>query len=237
MSTENTIFYLRHEDILNKDILINNIYNNLENNYYYTDDFSKTFYVDLCSLGFISTSIINNETLYLLPEIQYEYALLYFDQLHISKKVKKLLNKNDFDFIVDKDIEIIFECLEKYHDENWLTKAYKNLIIDLYNNPIKTNFEIKTFLVKDKITKEPIAGEIGYRIGKTYTSLTGFSSNDKCYRNYGKLQLVLTAKYLQNNSYIFWNLGHPYMQYKFDLGAIKFSRNSFLEKWFNAVNK
>ncbi|MGM0519240.1 MAG: hypothetical protein ACQERD_06335 [Campylobacterota bacterium] len=235
MSIENTIFYIRYQDILNKDILINNIYNNLENNYYFTDDFSKEFYIDLCSLGFISTSIINEQKLYLLPEIQYEYALLYFDNLHISKKVKKLLNKNSFDFNINKDIEVVFKYLDKYHNPNWLVKEYKNLIKDLYYNPIKDSFSIKTFLVTDSKTKEPIAGEIGYKIGKTYTSLTGFSSKDRRYRDYGKLQLILTAKYLQDNSYMFWNLGHPYMQYKFDIGAIKYSRKEFLEKWFNAI--
>ena len=76
-----------------------------------------------------------------------------------------------------------------------------------------------------------IAGEIGYKIGKTYTSLSGFSKKDKKYNNWGKLQMILLAKHLEENSFSFWNLGHPYMQYKFDLGAKLYSREDFLEKW------
>ena len=38
-------------------------------------------------------------------------------------------------------------------------------------------------------------------------------------------------KYLEKNNFSFWNLGHPYMQYKFDLGATSFSREEFLKRW------
>ncbi len=88
----------------------------------------------------------------------------------------------------------------------------------------------------DKRTKELIAGEIGYKINSTYTSLTGFSLKEKIYNNWGKLQLVLLAQYLEKNNYSFWNLGHPYMQYKFDLGAKIYSREEFLEKWFFVIS-
>lgn len=37
--------------------------------------------------------------------------------------------------------------------------------------------------------------------------------------------------YLENNKFSFWNLGHPYMQYKFDLGAKLYAREEFLKKW------
>jgi hypothetical protein len=47
--------------------------------------------------------------------------------------------------------------------------------------------------------------------------------------------MVLLALYLENNNYSFWNLGHPYMQYKFDLGAISFSREEFLKRWLKHI--
>ena len=93
-----------------------------------------------------------------------------------------------------------------------------------------------TIEIWDRNSNTLIAWEIGYKISSTYTSLTGFCLKDKKYNNYGKLQLVLLAKYLQKNNYSFWNLGHPYMQYKFDLGAISFSRKEFLKRWISTVS-
>jgi hypothetical protein len=87
----------------------------------------------------------------------------------------------------------------------------------------------------DKNNEKLVSGEIGYMISKTYTSLTGFSSKSKLYNNWGKLQMVLLAFYLEENRFDFWNLGHPYMQYKFDLGAKLYSRDDFLKRWLNSI--
>ena len=73
--------------------------------------------------------------------------------------------------------------------------------------------------------------EVGYIIAKTYTSLSGFSSKDKKYNNYGTLQLVELSKYLEKNNFAFWNLGHPHMEYKKNLGAKVYSRKEFLKRW------
>ncbi|UTJ06769.1 hypothetical protein [Arcobacter roscoffensis] len=234
MSENNTIYYLQHKDIQDKDILINEIYANTESNYYFSDDFSKDFYTDLCYFGFISTTIIDNDKLFLLPEIQFEYALLYFENLHISKKVKKLINKKEYIFEVDSNIKEVLNKLDEYHNPNWLIGDYKNLLIELFKDDSES-FKIKTFLVKDKKTKEIIAGEIGYKIGNTYTSLTGFSSKEKKYNNYGTLQLILTAKYLEKENYKLWNLGHPYMEYKYAIGAKRYRREEFLERWYSCM--
>ena len=234
MSENNTIYYLQHKDIQDKDILINEIYANTESNYYFSDDFSKDFYIDLCYFGFISTTIIDNDKLFLLPEIQFEYALLYFENLHISKKVKKLIKKKDYIFEIDSNIKEVLNKLDEYHNPNWLIGDYKNLLIELFKDDSES-FKIKTFLVKDKKTKEIIAGEIGYKIGNTYTSLTGFSSKEKKYNNYGTLQLILTAKYLEKENYKLWNLGHPYMEYKYAIGAKCYKREKFLEQWYSCM--
>lgn len=232
MSADNTIYYISHEDIKNKNIVYDHIYTDKDTNYYFSDDFSKEFYIDLASLGFISTSTYYNQTLYLLPELQFEYAILDFDDLHISKNVKKLLKKENYQFSSTKNVDRVLKKLDDYHNPNWLIEEYMDLIKELakYKDP-NNSFELKCFQIEDKDTKEIIAAEIGYRINNIYTSLTGFSSKEKKYNHYGKLQLVLLALYLKKNSYSFWNLGHPYMQYKFDLGAKVYSREEFLKRW------
>lgn len=227
------LYLIDKNDIKEKNTLIN-IYSNTNVNYYLSDDFSKEFYILLAKTGFISTSIFIDNLFYLLPEIQFEYAILDFDNLHINKRVKKLIKQNNFEFLINKDINKNLEKLNDYHKDNWLTNKYKDLIVNLYKNP-DNNFSILSIELYDKNSKELIAGEIGYKINSTYTSLSGFSSKDENYKNWGKLQMVLLAFYLEKNNFSFWNLGHPYMQYKFDLGAKLYSREDFLKRWLTQI--
>ncbi len=233
MSAQLNMYYIRKEDLENTDFICEYIYNNTKVNYYCSDDFSQEFYIKLAKLGFISTSIYYNDILYLLPEMQFEYALLDFKDLHISKKVKKLLKNDDYIFLENYSLEEVLEKINDFHKkDNWLRDKYKDLILELESYR-GDDFKINSFELRHKETKELIAGEIGYSINNIYTSLTGFCSKEKKYNNYGKLQLVLLAQYLEKNNYKFWNLGHPYMQYKFDLGAKEYKRMDFLQRWFS----
>lgn len=208
-----------------------NISHNLTNNYYWTDDWSKEFYIELAKKGFISTSYDTNGGLVLLPELQYEYAILDFKDLHISKKVKNLLNKNAYIFSKNSNFLEVLNAISNSHKDNWLKDEYKELLLELYkSNDAKNDFEICSFELRSKETMELIAGEVGYIIGKIYTSLSGFTSRNKKYNNYGTLQLVLLSQYLEKNAFNFWNLGHPHMEYKIKLGAKVYSREEFLKR-------
>jgi len=48
--------------------------------------------------------------------------------------------------------------------------------------------------------------------------------------------MTLLSQYLEKNQYSFWNMGHPYMQYKIDLGAKILSREEFLIKWLKVLS-
>lgn len=238
MQKKNIVYYITYDDIQDKDILFNHIYSNTDTNYYISEDFSEDFYIRLALLGFISTSATLQNKFYLLPEMQFEYAILDFKDLHISKKVNSLINKNQFEFCVNKNFDLVVEKIEKFHKHSWLKDKYKQLILSLKNyHHENIDFKIISIELYDKDTKELISGEIGYKINSTFTSLTGFSSKEKKYNNWGKMQLVLLGKYLEEENYSFWNLGHPYMQYKFDLGAKTYSRNEFLERWLTQHSK
>jgi Leu/Phe-tRNA-protein transferase len=237
MKKDSVVYYLSLEDIMDKNILFNHIYANENSNYYISDDISTDFYINQALYGFISTSIHLEDRFYLVPEMQFEYALLDFENLHISKKVKKLLNKEDFIFTINKDLDEVIKNIQINHKNNWLTSEYHEILKTLKNhNYTNIDFEIISIEVWDKTNNILIAGEIGYKIFSTYTSLTGFYLKDKKYNNYGKLQLVLLANYLKQNNYSFWNLGHPYMQYKFDLGAITYPRKEFLKRWLKEIS-
>lgn len=167
--------------------------------------------------------------------MQFDYALLHFENLHIQKKVKKLLKRDDYIFTINERFEEVLDKIEKYHEDPWITGNYKLTLKNLkeYKSP-NIDFKIFTSEVSDKNTGELIAAEIGYKIGKTYTSLSGYLKKEKKYNNYGKLQIVLLAQYLQKNGFKFLNLGHPYMAYKFELGAKIYDRAEFLELWREA---
>ncbi len=210
------------------------IYINQEENYYYSDDFSASFYISLAKAGFISTTTYSstNEVL-LLPEIQFTYALLDFKDLHISKKVTKLLKKEEYTFTINKNFDAVLEKINTYHIQSWLNTSYINTLREIRDDK-QDNFELISIELNN-CSKELIAGEIGYIIGKTYTSLSGFRTFDKKYNNWGKLQLVLLAKYLEKNSYDFWNLGHACLEYKIKLGAKIYKREDFLKRWLKSI--
>ena len=220
--------YLLSKEQLNKKFISENIYPNKKLNYYLCNDLSLETYIKLCKFGFISTSIILDNNFYLLPEIQFEYAILDFNNLHISKKVKTLIKNSNFQSVLNE--------IKKYHKDSWIEENYEKLLINLNNlKNNNSNFKLVSIELYDKNNEKLVSGEIGYMISKTYTSLTGFSSKSKVYNNWGKLQMVLLALYLEENRFDFWNLGHPYMQYKFDLGAKLYSRDEFLKRWLNSI--
>ena len=207
----------------------------MTNNYYWSDDWSEEFYVNLAKAGFISTTYDTKDALVLLPELQYSYALLDFKDLHISKKVKKLLKKQDYTFSINTKFDEVLDSISKTHKYNWLKDKYIEVMKNIYTKNNFENFKLVSVELCDKETNELISGEIGYTIGKTYTSLSGFSSREKVHNNYGTLQLVLLARYLQEREFSFWNLGHPHMEYKKRLGAKVYERKNFLQKWDKAT--
>lgn len=200
-----------------------------EDQYYWSNDFSPSFYIDLAQRGLISTSMPTDEIGdVLLPEMQESYAVLDFDKLHIGKKVKKLFSK-DHKLTISKEPDIFIPLLLQHHgDECWFTDEYIKLVYKLFNSTLEQdNFRLNTVFLYSGETV--VAGEIGYFIGSTYTSLTGFFNRD--FSNWGTFQLILLAKELESMGIEFWNLGHPYMEYKFKIGATVLRRSDFLKRW------
>jgi len=226
-----SITYLSFLDVSNQEILEEFIYPDMHKNYYWSDDFSAEYYVAQAKAGFIAVTEEFEEELFLIPEIQYTYALLDFKDLHVSKKVKRLLNQKEFELEIGQDLDEAYQGINTSHKNSWLKKEYLETLdaVNILDN------ECQVFSVLLKENGKTIAGELGYVIGKTYTSLTGFSSRKKEYRNYGTVQLVLLSDYLEAHGFAFMNLGQPYMDYKLALGAKVYEREDFLIRWFDAI--
>ena len=70
-----------------------------------------------------------------------------------------------------------------------------------------------------------MAGELGYSVGKCYTSLSGFRLKDAS--GAGTVQCCAVAKLLLRCGFTMWDLGMG-MQYKYDLGARDLPRDEYL---------
>ena len=225
------IHNLSYKDVTSSDILINTIYPNMYKNYYWSDNFSAQYYIAQAKAGFIAVTDHYEEEELLLPEIQFSYALLDFKDLHISRKVKKILDKKDLKLEISQDLDEVVGHINTAHKNCWLTPRYLEMIKKTQN--LDDNFEFISIGIRDNGTL--VAAEIGYVIGSTYTSLSGFSSRERKYKNYGTTQLVLLAQHLEKSGFSFWNLGQSYMTYKLALGAKIYERQDFLKRWFLGI--
>ena len=56
----------------------------MNDSYYWSDDWSEEFYIELAKAGFISTTYDTKDRLILLPELQSDYAILDLTMLLMS---------------------------------------------------------------------------------------------------------------------------------------------------------
>ena len=201
---------------------------------YWSLDWSADFYVALVKAGFISTACEVGEGIrVLIPEIQKAYAVLDWENLHTSRSLRRWLRSEDcvtqaFELSVGHDLPAVIAEIRRCHgSDNWLIAPYCQLLKKLMAEA-RSDFEIIPVGLVNQ-AGQLVAGEIGYRFGDSYTSLTGFA--DRSHKNAGKLQLRKLAEYLRDAGFAFWNLGHPHMQYKLDLGAKITERKEFLQRW------
>lgn len=230
--TQREIPYITIDDVSNHETMERYVYPNLRINYYWSDDFSPPMYIALAQAGFISVTHVHEGRLLLLPEMQTHYAVLEFEDLRIGKRVRQLLRSGHFTLAFNTCFSEVVEAIRQSYPSCWIQGEYVQLMNDLSNTSNENFFLFSTELF-DNRTGELIAGEIGYLTNNAYTSLSGFHNHSRDYRNWGTLQMVLLAQHLQEKGVRFWNLGHPYMEYKTDLGAKILNRADFLEKWRN----
>lgn len=225
---EKYIPYLDGDAAGNRAVLEEYIYPDARN-YYWCDHFSPDTYIAFAKAGFISVSHRVNGDLVLLPEMQEEYAVLDFNDLHIAHKAAKLIQKGGYRLAINTRTEEVISSIQNAYEDCWMIGEYAELMLYLSKNNDE-DFKLFSTELIDETTGALIAGEIGYLTHNVYTSLSGFHNPDKCYENWGTLQLVLLGQYLESEGVRFWNLGHPHMDYKMDLGAKVLSRSDFLKK-------
>ncbi|MDR0464469.1 MAG: GNAT family N-acetyltransferase [Treponema sp.] len=207
---------------------------NYDGDFCIAEGFEIDFIARLMEAGFLvmSINIAENESdpyYILLPKLHLVRSALFFENLHIKKSVRRLLNKYELKADVEFD-RIIGRCVEK-HGSDWLTpplvdsikKIRQNAAINRSSFPYPASFA----LYRDG---KLAAGEFGIICGRIYTSYSGFYEED----NAGTVQLILTTYYLQEHGFSFFDMGMP-LDYKTDLGAVNISPQEFVELFRNGL--
>jgi hypothetical protein len=234
---------------LDPSILEQLIYPDMSRSWYWSDCWVPSFYVDLAKAGFITICTDHPDAGYLLlPQIHSECAVLDWCDRHMSRSLRSLLHsgiagKEGLSLRITAHPSRVTECLSAaWGEQSWLHPPYLQLI-ELLSGPLASDarnaagFTLVGVELLASGCERPVAGELGYVIGKTYTSLSGFMHPDrKRWSDMGKIQLHALAIVLERAGFAFWNLGQCQMQYKRDLGARILSRPDFLSKWQPAAS-
>jgi leucyl/phenylalanyl-tRNA--protein transferase len=139
--------------------------------------------------------------------------VLFFDDLHISRSAVRLLRNAGDSFELRADAcydEIAERCVAK-HGADWLTPPLLEAMRNIRDDPSAPVRPTSFALFRDG---ELCAGDLGVKVGAVYTSYSGYHDGNST----GTVQMILTAEYLRDAGFAFWDLGMP-LPYKYTLGA------------------
>lgn len=146
-------------------------------------------------------------------------AVLFLDQLKISRSLKKILQKNLFEISFNRAFEqVIKACAEprKHEDSTWITEEMIEAYIELHRAGIAHSVEVWQH-------QKLVGGLYGVTIGGVFCGESMFSRVS----NASKIALVYLVEHLQqrNFSLIDCQIMNPHLA---SLGAINIPRKQFL---------
>jgi len=156
----------------------------------------------------------------LLPKLHQERCIVLFDDLKVSRSARS--KSHNYQLSVDTAFdEVVEKCLVQ-HGESWLHPP----IIDSFKHLFRSGGTGQVKMHSIEVTHEGklVAGELGYSVGKTYCSLSGFTAKGGS----GSVQCLGLALLLHERGFDFWDLGMG-MEYKLKMGARQVSRADFLQ--------
>lgn len=160
-----------------------------------------------------------------------ERAILFYQDLHISKKLKKFLSKKPYTFKVNKNFEaVIYACSTSPNRKNqqgtWITSQMIQAYIDLHQAGYAMSFEAydhQGILV---------GGMYGVKIGQMFAGESMFYTQD----NASKFALIEAISYLhaQGIDWIDIQMLTPLLE---SLGACLIKREVFMEMLKKALSE
>jgi lipoprotein NlpI/Leu/Phe-tRNA-protein transferase len=173
------------------------------------------FYVDI--LGDSKNSVV------VKPFSQTNRGVLFFNNLHTGKTIRRHLARfgGRYELRFDTDFDAVFKrCVEK-HNDTILTPDFLSYFKELKKGggPV---YPVSFSLYKDG---KLAAGDVGVQIGGVYTSYSGYHDETSA----GTVQIILTARYLEEKGFAFWDFGPTDRStYKIGLGIKILSHEEYI---------
>ncbi len=190
-------------------------------------DFSADIIDLACQLGFFPmANSINNQWLLYLKHHKQRCVMVPGD-IHVEKKMKKISKR--FYLTINENFEKCADMINQTYEDSWLCEALVQSYMTILKNK---SYSTKFYSFELWQDQEMVAGELGYLVGGTYTSLSGFHKVNHS----GKVQMCSTAELLIQYGIELWDLGME-LPYKLDLGATVISKLEFLDKMLKLRKK
>jgi len=163
----------------------------------------------------------------LMPKLHKKRCLVKdWKSIHIGKNFRKRSKKYTISF--DTELDKVMDGCVKQHGENWLYPPVRETFRSIHKNPVKTvgkaKLPIRIHSVELWDGEDLVAGELGYSLGRVYTSLTGYYVKDST----GTIQMLAMAGILKESGFELWDLGMS-LPYKAKLGSKTYPRGDFVE--------
>ena len=145
-------------------------------------------------------------------------CVLFPDKIHVSRSLKRLLNKNIYRVTFNQRFEeVINTCAELRNDETWLTNEMIDAYINLFNNGYGMSVEV---LDRNML----VGGLYGVRLGKCFFAESMFSTQS----NTSKIAMVkMCEKLIEENVVIIdCQVSSPHLH---RMGAQNIPRDTFLD--------
>jgi Leu/Phe-tRNA-protein transferase len=149
---------------------------------------------------------------------------------HIRKKTSKKANQMEFVLngkgSFNRAIEMIDLEQSAIHGRSWLCPQLGRALSFIMAR--QDDFSLMRIMVWEVFVKDQLAAvEIGYCVGKSYTSMTG--AFDRQFPSAGSVQLAVTGVFLAKHGFEIWDFGME-MAYKTEMGAGEISRVEWIDK-------
>lgn len=206
-----------------------------QDDFYVSRHFDPVLLSHLMFEGFLPIASVYRGECFLIPKLHRKRCVLVLNgPEHVPKSVKKRGKK--FKFELNQAFDEVVKGCHDQHGISWLyppiVEGFRKLYeagdagVELYPDRHVRFYSVE---LVDVESGRVAAGELGYTVGRTYTSLTGFSRVSGA----GTVQLHALGRLLHLSGFLMWDLGMS-MPYKLSLGAEDVERDLFLDhlyKW------